>query len=88
MFANAEIIIFDCLNCVLTEASVIELKRGGFKIEIDEVIQAENYVRQIRKSGALHDTATIHAFVVGASIGDVDRHKVTDSGVVDIVTFV
>jgi len=25
MFANAEIIIFDCLNCVLTEASVGEI---------------------------------------------------------------
>lgn len=66
---------------------VIEIKRGGFKIEVGEVNQAENYVRQIRKSGALHDTATIHAFVVGASIGDVDKHKVSDSGVVDVVTF-
>lgn len=66
---------------------IIELKRGGFEIESGEVSQAENYVRQIRKSGQLHKAATIHAFVVGSTIGDIDTHKVTDSGIVDVVTY-
>lgn len=66
---------------------IIELKRGGFEITPEEVGQAENYVRQIRKSAVLHKNATIHAFVVGCSIGDVDTHKETLSGIIDVITF-
>ena len=54
----------------------IELKRGGFEIGSMEVAQAENYVRQIKKSGILHKASSIHVFVVGCRIGDIDTHKV------------
>ena len=85
-----------CTDRVDTEAGgimkpdqilIIELKRGGFEIEAGEVSQAENYVRQIRKSGQLHRAANIHAFVVGSIIGDIDTHRKTDSGIVDVVTY-
>lgn len=66
---------------------IIELKRGGFEISPEEVQQAENYIRQIKKSAVLHKFASIHAFVVGAKIGDVDCHKETTSGIVDVVTY-
>lgn len=66
---------------------IIELKRGGFEIGPEEVYQAENYVRQIKKSGALHKASSIHAFVVGCNIGDIDTHKKTESGIVDVVTY-
>lgn len=66
---------------------IIELKRGGFEIGADEVSQAEHYVRQIKKSGVLHSSSSIHAFVVGAKIGDVDTHKSSESGTVDVVTY-
>ena len=66
---------------------IIELKRGGFEINAEEVAQAENYVRQIRKSAVLYSGATIRAFVVGASIGDVDEKKETSSGRIDVVTY-
>ena len=66
---------------------IIELKRGGFEITSEEVAQAENYVRQIRKSAVLYSGATIRAFVVGASIGDVDEKRETSSGRIDIVTY-
>lgn len=66
---------------------IIELKRGGFEIGEDEVAQAQNYVRQIKKSGVLHEESFIHAFVVGAKIGDIDAHRKSDSGVVDVVTY-
>lgn len=66
---------------------IIELKRGGFEIGEDEVAQAQNYVRQIKKSGILHKESFIHAFVVGAQIGDIDAHRKSDSGVVDVVTY-
>lgn len=66
---------------------IIELKRGGFEIGPEEVYQAENYVRQIKKSGALHKAASIHAFVVGCHIGDIDTHKSSESGIVDVVTY-
>lgn len=52
-----------------------------------EVFQAENYVRQIKKSGILHKTSNIHAFVVGCEIGDIDVRKVSDSGTVDVLTY-
>lgn len=66
---------------------IIELKRGGFTIEAGEVSQAENYVRQIRKSAVLHKAATITAFVVGTVIGDVDCNKKTDSGEIHVITY-
>jgi hypothetical protein len=66
---------------------VIELKRGGHAIKAEEVSQAENYVRQIRKSAALHKVSTITAFVVGATIGDVDCNKKTDSGDIHVITY-
>ncbi len=66
---------------------IIELKRGGFEIGAAEVAQAENYVRQIKKSGVLHKESFIHAFVVGAKIGDIDAHREPTSGVIDVVTY-
>ncbi len=66
---------------------IVELKRGGSEIGLMEVAQAENYVRQIKKSGILHKTSSIHAFVVGCKIGDIDTHKEVDSGIVDVVTY-
>lgn len=66
---------------------IIELKRGGFEIGAEEAHQAENYVRQIKKSGVLHKAAGIHAFVVGCYIGDIDTHKSTESGIIDVVTY-
>lgn len=66
---------------------IVELKRGGFEIGPEEVYQAENYVRQIKKSGVLHKAASIHAFVVGCKVGDVDVHKTSESGTVDVVTY-
>lgn len=66
---------------------IVELKRGGFEITPEEVSQAENYVRQIRKSAVLHSSATIRAFVIGAQVGDVDEKKETSSGRIDVLTY-
>lgn len=66
---------------------IIEVKRGGFEINADEVAQVEHYVRQIRKSAVLHSDATITAFVVGASLGDIDTDKQTSSGQIHAVTY-
>lgn len=66
---------------------IIELKRGGSEIGSSEVAQVEYYVRQIKKAGVLHEDASIHAFVVGTKIGDIDEHKETLSGIVDVVTY-
>ena len=66
---------------------VIELKRGGYEIGPNEVSQAENYVRQIKKSTLLHRDSAIHAFVVGANIGDIDPHRNITSGIVDVISY-
>ena len=66
---------------------IVEVKRGGFEITSDEVAQVEHYVRQIRKSAVLHSSATIDAYVVGASLGDIDTEKETSSGRIHAVTY-
>lgn len=66
---------------------IIELKRGGFQIGAKEIMQAENYMRQIKKSSVLHKDANVRTFVVGCSIGDVDCHRTVDSGVIDVITY-
>ncbi|MBQ6381390.1 MAG: ATP-binding protein [Clostridia bacterium] len=66
---------------------IIELKRGGFKIEDEEVSQASSYVRQIKKSGILHKSAEINAYVVGAEIGDVNEVSKTENGTTYVVTY-
>ena len=66
---------------------IIEVKRGGFEITDDEVNQVEFYVRQIRKSAVLHSSATIDAYVVGATLGDIDPEKNRSSGRIHAVTY-
>lgn len=66
---------------------IVEVKRGGFEITDDEVNQVEYYVRQIRKSSVLHSSATIDAYVVGATLGDIDAEKSTSSGRIHAVTY-
>lgn len=66
---------------------IIELKKGGFEIGYKEKFQAEQYVRQIKKSSILHKESHIHAFVVGAKIGDIDATSNNESGDINIVTF-
>lgn len=66
---------------------IIEVKRGGFEITPEEVMQAEQYVRQIKKSVAIHSGASITAYVVGSKLGDVDASKNNDSGRIFAITF-
>lgn len=66
---------------------IVEVKRGGFAITDDEINQVEYYVRQIRKSSVLHNSATIDAYVVGAKLGDIDPEKTTSSGRIHAVTY-
>lgn len=56
---------------------IVEMKRGWDKISDDELSRMEYYVRQMRKSTALHSSATIDAYLVGAELGDVDVEKAT-----------
>ncbi len=77
----------DCDMMKPDQVLIIELKKGGFEITSDEVSQAENYVRQIRKSAVLHKNSNITAYVVGALIGDVDPDKSSTSGTIHVVTY-
>ena len=44
-------------------------------------------MRQIKKSGEPHKSSSIHAFVVGSKIGDIDVHQNGDSGILDVLTY-
>ncbi|MDR1646498.1 MAG: ATP-binding protein [Zoogloeaceae bacterium] len=55
---------------------VIELKKGGFVLTRNEVNQADGYVQDIAKSGAVSGSFHIHAWVVGQKIGaGVEKEK-------------
>lgn len=62
---------FDPADTTLTQMQhvlVIELKKGGFELTRKEVTQADNYVQDIKLSGAMSGTPYICAWVVGQKI--------------------
>lgn len=62
---------FDPADSTLTQMQhvlVIELKKGGFELTRKEVTQADNYVQDIKLSGAMSGAPYICAWVVGEKI--------------------
>ena len=70
---------FDPADATITrmqQVLVIELKKGGFELTRKEVNQADGYVQDIAKSGAMSGTPYICAWVVGQRIAaGVERDK-------------
>lgn len=70
---------FDPADTTLTQMQhvlVIELKKGGFELTRKEVTQADNYVQDIKLSGAMSGSPYICAWVVGQKIASgVERDK-------------
>jgi len=66
---------------------IIELKRGGSEIGRNEMNQAQDYVRQIKKCSDVHRASEITAFVVGCTVGDISSTLKTDDGVVNATSF-
>lgn len=70
---------FDPADTALSQIQhvlVIELKKGGFELTRKEVSQADNYVQDIKLSGAMSGTPYICAWVVGQKIAaGVERDK-------------
>jgi hypothetical protein len=57
---------------------IVELKKGGFKISLDEKSQALNYARELRRSGKIDQETKIICYVLGSSIAAEDNVKMTD----------
>lgn len=70
---------FDPADTTITQIQnilVIELKKGGFELTRKEVNQADGYVQDIAKSGALSGSPYICAWVVGQKVSaGVERDK-------------
>ncbi len=67
---------------------VIELKRGQFKITQNEINQAVNYIRILRKEASLTAETVIVAYVLGSSIENfVDKSKIGDSTFIYPMTY-
>ncbi|MCK9194074.1 MAG: ATP-binding protein [Nevskia sp.] len=70
---------FDLADTTLTQMQhvlVIELKKGGFELTRKEVNQADAYVQDIAKSGAMSGKPYVCAWVVGQKIAaGVEREK-------------
>jgi hypothetical protein len=47
---------------------IVELKKGGFEVKQQEVDQARDYARELRRTQAVQPTTKIEGFVLGASI--------------------
>lgn len=47
---------------------IIELKKGGFKITIDELYQANKYADEIRRSGKIGSSTIVTCIVLGATV--------------------
>jgi len=57
---------------------IVELKKGGFTITLEEKSQALNYARALRKSGKVDQNTKITCYVLGSSISPEDNEKMTD----------
>lgn len=49
---------------------IIELKRGGSSIGLDECLQGQRYAAELRKSGKVQKTSLITVFVLGTNVLD------------------
>ena len=47
---------------------IVELKKGGFEVKQQELDQARDYSKELRRTQAVQATTKIEAFVLGASI--------------------
>jgi len=47
---------------------IVELKRGGYKVSLDERRQGEDYARELRKSGKVQKSTNITVFVLGSQV--------------------
>jgi hypothetical protein len=47
---------------------IVELKKGGFEIKQQELDQARDYARELRRTQAVQPTTKIEGFVLGALI--------------------
>lgn len=57
---------------------IIELKRGGFEINMDERYQALRYANELRKSGKVQDLTQITAFVLGTHVSMDARKEISE----------
>lgn len=46
----------------------IELKRGGFEVDLDERTQIENYINILIREGAISKSTIIEAYVIGSTV--------------------
>jgi hypothetical protein len=49
---------------------VVELKKGGFKLGVDELRQGEDYAFELRKANLVSDATEIVVYVLGSRLAD------------------
>lgn len=59
--ANSEVSGFE-------KVLIVELKRGGYKVALEERRQGEDYARELRKSGKVQNPTSIVVLVLGAEV--------------------
>lgn len=54
------------------EVLIVELKKGGATIGVDEIHQGEGYARELRKKKAVDSQTKIDVYVLGTIVGDAE----------------
>ena len=67
--------------CGIRKILIVELKRGGSTIGVEERRQAEDYAREIKKSGRVDPDTKIICYVLGSRVGC----ETTTEGIVEVI---
>ena len=66
--------------CGVNKLVIVELKKPGVKIGLEEKMQTWKYIKELKKQGVLKDNYRAHAFVLGSLIeqGEASPYKTDD----------
>lgn len=65
----------------IAKVLIVELKRVGLEITVNEVRQADDYAKEIQRSGKVEKTTEIEAFVLGGRTAEDSRDRLVQGNV-------
>lgn len=61
----------------IAKVLIVELKRGGFEVGVEEQRQGEDYAMEVRKSGKVQSSTNIVVYVLGSKVAEEAKEGVT-----------
>jgi len=66
----------------IAKVLIVELKRTSLEITVDEVRQADDYAKEIQRSGKVDNATEIEAFVLGGGVADDSRERLVQGKII------